>query len=963
MSRSSLFVVILLTLFLFATYARAATPVDSRRSEFAVIVDEELKEIIRLNKAKRGKDPQLLLRLAEQNLEKARIVKEEEMAKFMAVDINKRSTIDKGQFFANSSRFYVEAQKICQRILEYFPNFKDKADVYYVLAYNAKEFQDNGRAQKYFQMAVQGSEEGSLVNRKSKIALAEMYYLKGEYAKAAPLYAGALRGEKDKWWTKDSYNLAWSYFRLEKFDDSISTMKAVYEISKNKNFIDMSYNSTKDLAYFYAAAGYPQKSVEFYKGIGGDVSGNLYKVAKHLLNFGKFTIAETLLTEAVKASPDPKTSIKVNLELLALYEKYGKIEPHLKSCQSLVEYALKKQLDVDELDEVKLQALKMSALLQQQVVAKTYDKQLDVKITKANMAVSYFKVLSQLEPQKAHEHLFHAAETLYAAEKYNEALPFYEQAQNLANQMGDKKIRELAITGLMASLGQKDISKENESKYLIESYNNYLRANPRSQKAFSIYQRLFNAQMDKKDIDGAERTLADFKRNFSESLDKQEAMLARLIDYYKGKNDKASLKKWVTKINNREFIVSAPVAKKIKMLMLSMQFDTVETVNSQGDKSKALHLYVDIYKDKESSPDAKKNAAYNIMTLFYQLGDMSKTYAWAERALQLMNDDDVLKFETSFLLVAAELYNRRQFKESAFLDEVILKKICLLNSKNKDIFLKNSVILHLSDARIEEAREITKNASRCNTTPAVMTEVRLDILDALAETERWNSYEDQINQLENDPKAWPELIRHMEKLYVVYDASGKNDKTMQLKVRMMRLYQNCLKQKIDIPLLSLDAIARIRLADLEKKVRVLDSIVLSFPEKIYNEKLKEKFKQLDDLTSDALDILNIGSGIGIVRAYQLLVVNYRKVAGAIKDFTPPDKGNEYISSFKKTMEKIYSPLYGKADDFVLEARKQIEGSKILSTENNWFLMQGISNFKPEYEYRPGGVLMDRGGRR
>lgn len=962
MSRSSLFIVALLTAFFFTTFARAASA-DSRRSELTVIVDEELKEIIRLNKAKRGTDAQLLLRLAELHLEKARIIKEDEMAKYMAIETNKRSAIDKGQFFSGSSRYFTEAQKICQHILERFPNFKEKADVYYVLAYNAKEFQDGNKALKYFQMAVQGSDEGSSVNRKAKIALAEMYYLRGDYPKATPLYATALKGEKDKWWTKDSYNLAWSYFRQEKFDEAISTMKSVYETSKDKKFVDMSYNSTKDLAYFYAAAGYPQKAVEFYKGIGGDVSGNLYKVAKHLLNFGKFTIAETLLTEAAKTSPDPKTSIKINLELLALYEKYGKVEAHLKACQSLAEFAPKKLLDEDELDELKLQALKMSALLQQQVAAKTYDKQPDIKLAKANMAVAYFKVLAQLEPQKAHEHLFHAAETLYGAEKFNEALPLYDQAQGLATKANDKKTREMAITGLMASLGQKDISKENEAKYLIEAYNNYLRANPRNQKAFSIYQRLFNAQMDKKDIDGAEKTLMDFKQNFPESADKQEAMLARLIDHYKEKNDKASLKKWVTRINNREFFVSAPVAKKIKMLMLSMQFDNVETVNNQGDKSKALRLYVDIYKDKESSPDAKKNAAYNIMTLFYQLGDMNKMYAWGERALQQMNEDDVLKFEVSFLLVTAELYNRRQFKESAYLDEVILKKLCLENAKNKDIFFKNAVILHLADSKIEEAREITKNAARCNVTAAVMTEAQLDILDALAETERWNSYEDQINQLESNPKAWPELIRHMEKLYTAYESSGKNDKTAQLKERMMKLYQNCLKQKIDIPLLSLDAIARVRLADLDREVRALDAIVLAFPEKTFNDKLKEKFKQLDNLTTRALDILNIGSGIGIVHSYRLLVENYRKTAGVIKDFTPPEKGPEYVASFKKSMEKIYGPLYAKADDFVGEARKQIELSKILSVENNWFLMQGISNFKPEYEYRPGGVLMDRGGRR
>jgi len=963
MSRSSFFIFILIALFVFSTFARAQSSAESRRNELASIVDEELKEIVRLNKMKRGNDPQLLLRMAEGYLDKARIVKEIELAKFMATETKNRSGIDKGSFFSNSNRFYSQAQKIGHHILEKFPQFKDKSDVYYILAYNAKEFQDNAKAFKYFELAVKGASEGSQASKRSKIALAEMLYLKGQYEKAIPLYAAALKGDKDKWWTKDAYNLAWSYFREEKFDEAIAIMKGVFEASKDKKFVDMSYNATKDLAYFYASAGQPQKAVEFYKTIGGDASASLYRVAKNLLGFGKFTIAETLLAEALKISPDPKMFIKINLELLLIYEKYGKTELHLKNCENLVSSALKKQLSDDELDELKLQALKMSALLQQQIVAKTYDKQPEMKSNKANLAVSYFKILAQLEPQKAHEHYFHAAETFYAALKYNEALPLYDQAQDLASKARDKKTAELSMTGLMAALGQKEITKENEAKYLVQAYSDYLRLNPRSQKSFTIYQRLFNAQIDKKEIESAEKTLMNFKQSFPESVDKQEAMLARLIDHYKEKNDKANLKKWVARINNREIYVSAPVAKKIRLLMLSMQFDNVETLNTKGDKSKALKLYVEIYKDKDNTPDAKKNASYNIMTLFYQLGDMEKTYLWAERALAFMNEDDILKYESSFLLVTAELYNRRHFKESAFLDEIILKKICLQNSKNKEIFLRNAIVLQLAEGRIEEAREIIKNASRCNISSTIMTEVQLDVLESLAESERWNSYEDQINQLENNSKTWPELIRHLDKLSSVYEASGKNDKTAQVKNRMMKLYQNSLSQKMDIPLLSLDAIALVRLEEIEKEVQRLDSIVLAFPEKTYNERLKQKFFQLDNLTSKTLDILNIGSGVGIVQSYHLLIENYKKTANLIKNFTPPDKSVEYISSFKKSMEKIYTPLLDKADEFLGEAKKQIETNKILSSHNNEILMQGISDFRPEYEYRSGGILMDRGGRR
>jgi hypothetical protein len=58
-----------------------ALSLDERRKQIIEIIDEELDEITRLSREVRGKNPDYLLRMAELNLEKARLWREKELHK------------------------------------------------------------------------------------------------------------------------------------------------------------------------------------------------------------------------------------------------------------------------------------------------------------------------------------------------------------------------------------------------------------------------------------------------------------------------------------------------------------------------------------------------------------------------------------------------------------------------------------------------------------------------------------------------------------------------------------------------------------------------------------------------------------------------------------------------------------------------------------------------------------------
>jgi len=93
--------------------------------------------------------------------------------------------------------------------------------------------------------------------------LAEIYFNKGSFDKSMALYELALKNKRDKWWTKDAFNLAWCYFKLGKMDKAISTLLQSHELSKNASYIDMSKSIERDLAFFIQKQEEGKKQLHF----------------------------------------------------------------------------------------------------------------------------------------------------------------------------------------------------------------------------------------------------------------------------------------------------------------------------------------------------------------------------------------------------------------------------------------------------------------------------------------------------------------------------------------------------------------------------------------------------------------------------------------------------------------------------------------------------------------------------
>lgn len=941
--------------------AHASNRVE-RRQQIVRIIDQELNEVTRLNRTTGNRNPELLLRMAELLLEKARHIKDAENDRFLRLSVEERQKINRQEFFNRSRQHFVQAQRTCQHILQRFPNFDQKGEVYYIMAYNSKEFQREDEAERYFNMAVREAPRNSDVRAKAQIGLAEIYYNKQDFRRAAPLYEEALKRVDDQWWTKDSFNLAWSYFRIGRQQDAIRLMNQILERSRNSKYVDMSHSVERDLAYFYTEVGDVQQAVQFYEQRGGDMATNLIRVGNHLVGQGKFAAAEKTFREALSHNRTREDNIQIHSQLLSLYERFGNYEKHLESSKILANFYEQGHLQRHQAEDLKYHVQNMSARLQQQVAKGSTDRHDEDRQRRARLAVEYFQLFALLDESQSYQANFHAAETQFATNNFNDAVRLYDLAYKGAQSSGDREIMGHSLEGLMAALGSPGVSESVVDQYIEPAYLAYLRANPRSEESNRIFQRLFNHYLDAGNIENAEKTLNSYNRNFPREEENQEAMIARIMEYYRERGDQAGIQKWVARINAGDFRVSREYADSVRMLLLSMQFDQVEQLTSEGDRKEALRGYLQLYQSEQSSQEVKKNASYNIATLFHELGDAPRTFGWAERSIEHMNNKDVLKFESSYLAMAVTLFEQRHIKEAAALNTKVYNSLCRETSRNKETFFRNANVMHLGLGNRDESRDLIATGRQCGISAEAILDAEAEQLSYLMNNEYWSGLNEYIAQLKNNRKHWPELIFPISKVRDALEQSGRTSQARQKDSEILEIYRGIEKNQ-DIPLEALDVVADIRMENLTRQFKQLKTIELSFPEQLFNERLEKLFDDLDRMTDTALDVLDVGSGRGIVTGYRYLVEAYQHAGNLILDFTPADQSDSYIESFKQTMSQLANPLIARSREFRQQAMKQIQRGEILSPDTYWFLSKQEHDLRIQYHYPHGGVIMDRGGRR
>lgn len=951
-----------LTLFIVEAALAAKPALDDRRKKILAIVDEELSEVSRLAKQQNYKSPDTLLRLSELNLEKGRLYRESENEQYLAIPPEERRNVSRAEYFKNSSKYFDAANDAAHVVVNRFPKYKGIGDVYYILAYNYKELGKHAEAQKYFALSSKTAPSNSQIANKAKLNQADYYYNDRKYTQAIPLYEASLNKLNEKWWTKDAFNLAWSYYRVKNYDKAINLMREVHRKSGDSKYIDMKASVERDIGVFYVDAGRMNDAIKFYEGLGLNYTEQFIKISNNIVSQGRFAQAESLLQQAEKNEKNRDRRVEILIAQLNLFDKFNKISEHLKVSKELVDMNSQSPLDNETLKRLNFHVNKKAAELQKSTASDIYKRVPKVQKQKSAQAIAYFDLAARLSPSQKAEKTFFQGETAYAANDFAKAIRLYLSAFDDAKASGDKKVMSQSLDGMLSSLGQKSLnSKVAEANY-VPVYSRYLSFDSKSEKASQIHVKLFNSQFDAGDIKGAEATMASFAKNFPKDFKTQEGMLAKVMDYHKNKKDYGTVKAYVARINDGEFKVSTKYAEALKSLMTKIQIEGVQQSLQKGDKSTALTGYHQIYESSESTPKAKTNAAYNLAALYYEMGDTNQAYQWSVTALKDMEVADVSKMADSFLSIASGLFLRQQFSQSSDLSHRMLAKLCRENSSNKVVSYKNAVFIALSNGEIDKALEIKNSGKNCSIPDAVISEVSFEILKDLGKAKRWEAYEQTLKELEKNSKNYPQLIRPYEDLRKEFIRIGNVEEARQILEKQNRFYKQSLAQKLDVPVEALDLLAERMLVGVIEKKNKLDQIQLQFPEAVFNQAVKSKLQILDQLTTEVNSIQKMGSGKGIVEAYRYVIEAYESFGNSLKNFTPEGKEQAYVDSFKKAMADVHGPILANARKQRSEIKKLIQDNKILTFSNFSVLYSDLENFK-RYFTEKEAVLMERGGRR
>lgn len=946
-------------LVIFQSVFAAKLTLDDRRKKILSIINEELNETSRLARSQDYGSPDTLLRLSELYLEKARLYREVENEEYLSISPEQRRGLDKKMFYKTSTSFFEDANNTALKIVRRFKGYKGLNEVYYILAYNYKELGEHEDAQKYFKLSTKGS-GNEQINLKAKLNLADYYYNDHKYKEAIPLYEASINKLNEKWWTKDSFNLAWSYYRVKNYDKAINLMKEVHRRSGDSKYIDVRSNVERDIGIFYIDAGRLKDAIKFYESLNLSYTDQFVKIANSLTSQGRFAQAEGLLEQAEKNERDPAKRAEILIGQLNLFDKFNKIPQHIRVSKELVEIHKKTPLDPEQLQKLSYQVNKKAAELQKITASDSYKTAPNVRKQKSEQAIAYFELSAQITPGQKDEKTFFQGETAYATGDHDKAIKLYLASFDGAKAKGDKKIMSQSLEGMLSSLGNMD-DKKAEALF-IPVYTRYLSFDSKSEKANTIFVKLFKTQYDAKDIAAAEGTLKEFAKNFPKDLKTQEAMLAKIMEHYRTKKDYGAVKSYITRINDGEFKVSKKYSDALKGLITKLQIEGVQQSLEKGEKGVALKGYHQIYDNDESTPKAKTNAAYNLAALYYELGDTAQSYKWGSIALKEMETADVVKFSDSFLSIASGLFLRQQFAQSAEMSAKMLSKLCKENSSNKPIAFKNAVFISLANNEIEKATEIRSSGKACSVPENVIAEVSFEILKDLARAKRWEAYEEAIKDLEGNAKNHPYLIKPYEELRREYVSIAQNDDARAIADKQMRYYQQAKNQKVEVPVEALDLIADRMINSLNDKRQRFNQLVLSFPESSFNSTVKAKLQLLDQMTTEVNGIQKIGSGKGIVEAYRIVIEAYESFGNDLKTFTPEGKEEAYLSSFRKAMAEVHGPILANARKQRSEIKKLVFDNKILSFANYSVLYSDLEKFK-RYFTEKESVLMERGGRR
>lgn len=603
------------------------------KAELIKLTEGEMKLI-----EKRGASTsELKHRYLELMSEKIAFIREKENKNYLGLKSEERRQKAKDNFFEDSKAYYKKTKEYGQDLLKNHPRYDRKAEVYYTLALNARDFSKEKEEEGFYLEALRNTSQDSSVAHQSHIGLAEFYYNEKKFEEAHKYYKKIIQVSSDTWLPKHLYNMAWCELKLRKFSSSIELMKKAFELARDPSYLSNAEDVLGHIGMFYIQAERSQEGIDFYLQKNIRPAYYLFKMSRNLAEKGQYELTRKTLTQALDLSnkkEEAELHGDIRLFQLEFYRNFTQPELFVETAQAMTQ----ENLNERQKDEGTQRTREYAGYLQIRLTenAKKNIKNFDPQ--QLERVLRLFSILKLLDPPKAFQYAYYQGETNFSIRHYPEAIQSYEEALTLASKDASQteEMRK-AIASLLSLLDESNLKPEEKAPHYIIAFSEHIRLWPKDEKSRAIYPKLFNL-VKNQNVAQAQAVFEKYVQNFPEDKNEQQELCLALMDDSVEKKDINKLAQWTEKLDKGFLAFSSDKVEKAVGVLGHLLFDSIE---KKSDKNEAIKDYIDLYKNPRYPTKIKAKSAFNASSLYLEAGDLKSAKKWYKTALSIYPKEDI----------------------------------------------------------------------------------------------------------------------------------------------------------------------------------------------------------------------------------------------------------------------------------------------------------------------------------
>lgn len=888
---------------------------QERWDKLMVLIKEEERSIERVT----NKNSHLLYRLFELKTEKVKLYKEQENKKFIALKMQKGSKVSRQSVFTNTLANYEEVKELGLSILKKYPSTQHKAEIYYTLGLNSRDFAYDNKEKTYLTLALDNAPKYSQIEFLAKTSLAEYYYNNKSYPRAVSLYQDVIKNTQDEWYTKNLYNYGWCLVKTKKFEQAIALLEKSYHLSKNPNYINFGEQALHSLITFYAISDKSEDGEKFILQNEQDPFPHLFKLMKKVADRGYYEKAAQMIDRLVTMIPKAQVADVIDLKVyqIMFYKKYKEDNKLIEVARSLAQY----QLDSNVKTEI-LEHMQQRVGIHQLSIKKDFTKySYTYNVNTLAMIEDYFETLSLLDRDNTSSYKYYMAETYFAIHTFDQALITYAKSfESYIPEKTAKDFRQKSLKAMMNAVPSAKLSKSEEQEQIEYIYSNYLRNWPKDELSQKIFAKYFYLKMEKKNLEEAHNTIISYAESFPSDLKLQKELFNQMMDYYIEKKDTLKLAENIKLMAKGFLQFQSGDVKKAEVILANILFTNYQKMAQSGDGKKAVEGFKSIYLNKNYPQIILADAAFNAGITYTNLNEASDALKWYEKSFEYYDKNQKTKKKDDLVKLSARMYLLQDFINSAKLSNFVLAQFCGEKSEQNTSIFYQSIRSELANDYVSKALHTYESLANCT--------------------------DGKLAQLEKDLIQHFYVFNHNKTMRSFVLLKGMKEKHNDLAVHYLKkqFWNNYLEGDRKAFFILKD-LANFNCGDcqsLKKKIDKLESFQTSVKRYFYTKvSTGEKFnsdmfnKQLENRLIKAKSLIDEGNALLEYKDPNITILTLRtlyettsKIEGELLELDIVGEDPNFRTSFKQQMQSLAKNFNDQSHKFLKLTYKVMEESDV-----------------------------------